>query len=143
MENNQATSYVGVGRRFVAHVVDLLISFLGLGFMLAALTGNLTATGFQMEGLAAFGLFLLMFVYFWLLEGLMGATLGKLLLGIEVQRVDGGRCGLVASLVRNLLRIIDGLLVYLVAAILVWNSEKRQRLGDMAAKTVVVRRRKK
>ena len=143
MENNQATSYVGVGRRFVAHILDLLISFLGLGFIVAALTDNLTSTGFHMEGFTALGLFVLMFAYFWLLEGLLGATLGKLMLGIEVQGVDGGRCGLVASLVRNLLRIIDGLLVYLVAAILVWNSEKRQRLGDMAAKTVVVRRRKK
>jgi uncharacterized RDD family membrane protein YckC len=43
------------------------------------------------------------------------------------------------SLVRSLLRIIDGLFVYLVGAILVWRSDMKQRFGDRVAKTVVVR----
>jgi uncharacterized RDD family membrane protein YckC len=44
-----------------------------------------------------------------------------------------------AALIRNILRIVDGLFVYLVGAILVWKSDKRQRLGDRVAHTVVVR----
>ncbi len=139
-ETGQNISYVGVGRRFVAHFADLIISFVGLGVAVAALTGDLTATGFRLQGLPALGLFVLIFAYFWLFEGLLGATPGKLLLGIRVKRVDGGSCGLVEALVRNLLRVVDALLFYLVAAVLVWSNDKRQRLGDMAAKTVVVRK---
>ncbi len=40
---------------------------------------------------------------------------------------------------RNVLRIIDGLpLFYLASAILIWTSEKKQRLGDRVADTIVV-----
>jgi len=35
-------------------------------------------------------------------------------------------------------RLVDVLFFYLVAAIAVWTSKKRQRLGDMAANTIVV-----
>ena len=40
---------------------------------------------------------------------------------------------------RNILRVIDGLLIYLIGAILIWKSDKKQRLGDSIAKTVVVK----
>jgi uncharacterized RDD family membrane protein YckC len=42
-------------------------------------------------------------------------------------------------MIRNLVRAVDAIFVYLVAAIAVWNSPLRQRLGDMAANTVVIR----
>jgi uncharacterized RDD family membrane protein YckC len=38
------------------------------------------------------------------------------------------------------LRIVDGLLAYLVAFVTVLISTKNQRLGDMAAHTLVVRK---
>jgi uncharacterized RDD family membrane protein YckC len=37
------------------------------------------------------------------------------------------------------LRLVDGLFSYLVAFITALTSDKRQRLGDMAANTLVVR----
>lgn len=40
---------------------------------------------------------------------------------------------------RNVLRLLDGLFFYLIAAILVWTSRNRQRLGDRVAGTAVVR----
>ena len=46
-----------------------------------------------------------------------------------------------ASIVRNLMRIVDGFCFYLVAAITVWVSKRKQRLGDMAAHTLVVKAR--
>jgi uncharacterized RDD family membrane protein YckC len=69
-----------------------------------------------------------------------GATLGKMLLRLRVVKTDGTPISRSESIIRNLLRIIDGLFYYLVGAILIWNSPLRQRLGDRAAKTVVVRR---
>jgi len=64
-----------------------------------------------------------------------------MLLGIKVVREDNGEVpGLGAATIRTLLRIIDGLFSYLVAFVAVLVSAKRQRLGDMAAHTLVVRK---
>ena len=48
--------------------------------------------------------------------------------------------GLGGATTRPLLRLIDGLFGYLVAFIAVLVSRKNQRLGDMAAHTLVVRK---
>jgi uncharacterized RDD family membrane protein YckC len=62
-----------------------------------------------------------------------------MLFGIKVVREDTGEVpGLKAATVRTLLRIVDGLFSYLVAFVAVLVSGKRQRLGDMAAHTLVV-----
>lgn len=133
--------HVSVGLRFVAQLIDGLIVFFGLGYLIAVLSGSTTRGGFELTGGPAFLLFFLGLAYFVLLEGLLGATLGKLAVGICVRAEDGQRCGLQAALVRNVLRVVDVLpLFYLVGAVLVWKSETRQRLGDRVAKTVVVRR---
>jgi uncharacterized RDD family membrane protein YckC len=81
------------------------------------------------------------FLYFIIMEGFMGATIGKFLLGIRVVKLDGSRIGLGAAIIRNLLRIIDALpTAYILGAILIWTSSRKQRLGDRVAHTVVVRR---
>ncbi len=77
--------------------------------------------------------------YFWICEGLFGATLGKALAGIQVRKESGSRCGLGPSLIRNLLRVVDGLGLYLFGFIVALFSNLRQRLGDQAAGTIVVK----
>ena len=82
--------------------------------------------------------------YFILMEGQRGATLGKMALGLRVVRMDGAPITMNEAVIRNLLRIVDALPVfipYLVGAILVWNSPLKQRLGDRVAKTMVIRTR--
>jgi uncharacterized RDD family membrane protein YckC len=79
------------------------------------------------------------FAYFAIMEGRFGQTLGKMALGIKVVREDGGRAGIREALLRTLLRIVDGIGTYLVALIVALISDKNQRLGDMVAKTLVVR----
>jgi len=57
-----------------------------------------------------------------------------------VVREDGGGVpGFRAALVRSLLRVVDGLFGYLVGFVAVLASERNQRLGGMAARTLVVR----
>lgn len=142
MAKNEAViteQYVSVGLRFVAVIIDVIVFFI-LGYLIAVITGSTTPDGFQLTGAPAFLLFLVSFLYLWLMEGMVGGTLGKLVLGLRVRMVDGSPCGLGPSLIRNLLRIVDALpFFYLVGAILVWNSDKRQRLGDRVANTVVVK----
>jgi uncharacterized RDD family membrane protein YckC len=77
--------------------------------------------------------------YFALMEGSRGQTIGKMITKIKVVREDGRPIDMNQALVRNILRIIDGLFAYLIGAILIWRSDKKQRLGDSVAKTVVVK----
>jgi uncharacterized RDD family membrane protein YckC len=79
-------------------------------------------------------------LYYILLKGYLGQTVGKMLLGIKVVREDDGEVpGLAGAAIRTLLRIVDGISSYLVAFITVLISGKNQRFGDMAAHTLVVR----
>lgn len=132
--------YVGVGLRAVATIIDALVLSV-LGYVIALFTGGTTADGFQLQGAPAFLLFALGLGYYSYMEVQFGWTLGKRAMGLKVVKLDGTPMDWPASLTRNLLRIIDGLFFYLVGAILVWTSDKKQRLGDRVAKTVVVRSR--
>lgn len=48
--------------------------------------------------------------------------------------------GFGAAVIRNVLRVVDGLFFYLVGALFALTSPRGQRLGDRAAHTLVVRR---
>ncbi|HEX9015742.1 MAG TPA: RDD family protein [Chloroflexota bacterium] len=133
-------AYQGLGKRFVALAVDSVV--LGvLGYVIAAFTGGTTSDGFSLNGLPAMLWFLVSFAYYILLEGLLGATVGKLVLGIRVVKADGSKCDIGAALIRNVLRIVDFLpFAYIVGIILIAASKQRQRVGDRVAGTVVVGR---
>lgn len=126
-----AQAYVSVGKRFLATLLDGLIFSL-ISWLLFFLT----------RGSAAFTLimFILVVGYFIVMEAMHGATVGKMALGILVLKTDLSPIDWRASVIRNLLRIVDGFFFYLVAAILVWTSSKRQRLGDWVANTLVIQK---
>ena len=48
-------------------------------------------------------------------------------------------CGFGRALIRNLLKLVDGFFNFMVGIILSALTEKWQRLGDMAARTIVIR----
>ncbi len=79
----------------------------------------------------------LLFLYGSLLETAWGATLGKALVGIKVFGTTRPR-SFSACAVRNLLRIIDGLGIYVVGTVVAGCSAARQRVGDIYARTVVI-----
>jgi len=142
-----AVTYASLGDRALAVILDLLVvGAVGwaAGMLLAPRFGGLTAEGFNLQGrpaLIIMGISALAFlVYYVCLEWWFGATLGKIVAGARITGVDGGPIDFRRSLVRNLLRVVDFVVFYLLAAILVLLTKKRQRLGDMAAHTVVTRR---
>jgi uncharacterized RDD family membrane protein YckC len=72
-----------------------------------------------------------------------GQTIGKRLFGLRVMDVHGLRLQLPQIAIRNLLRVVDMLPVfYLVGGLTAVFSRNAQRLGDMAANTIVTRERK-
>jgi uncharacterized RDD family membrane protein YckC len=129
---------VGVGRRAVAIIIDSILLCI-VGYVIAMVTGGTTETGFNMSGAPALFFFLIALVYYVVMEVTSGATIGKKVMGLKVVKEDGTPIDWGAGVIRNILRIIDGFFFYLVGAIVVWVSKKKQRLGDMAAHTLVVR----
>lgn len=120
---------VGVGPRAAAVIIDAILIGI-LGFIVDAALGT-----------GAYIIFaLLTLLYFPVMEKTQGATVGKMALGLKVVMEDGSPLTWGAAIIRTLLRIIDGLFVYLIGAILVWTSPKKQRLGDRVAKTLVIKR---
>jgi uncharacterized RDD family membrane protein YckC len=89
--------------------------------------------------LALAGAFVIYLIHTAASEALAGRTLGKRIVGLRVVRTDGGTPDAAALLIRNFLRIVDvGLIVPLVFIIF---SPLRQRVGDVAAGTIVIRDR--
>jgi len=121
----------------VAIIIDMIV--LGIiGWALGMAMGGATSTGFNLSGAPAFIWFLIALAYYVVMEVQMGGTLGKLAMGLKVVKESGEKMDWQASIIRNLLRIIDGIFFYLVGAIIVWVSKKKQRLGDIVAHTLVV-----
>jgi len=132
-----------------------LARFLAWALDLACLGGALTILGtlttpfsrLSPELAGALGLitfFVIKTTYSVLLEFFWrGQTLGKRLLRLRVLDSQGLRLSLSQVVVRNLLRAVDAIpLAYVVGGIAVLASRRRQRLGDLAAQTVVVRLRR-
>ena len=80
-----------------------------------------------------------MFLYFALFEGLIGATLGKWIVGLRVEQAGKGKPGLIKGFLRNSLRIVDGLPAFsILGIILILASPERARFGDRVAGTRVI-----
>lgn len=130
-------------RRSEAAILDtvFLVVTLGVvGFLVGALMGGGTAGGLGTALVfASFGTLVVVPFYYTTLEGYAGQTVGKRIVGIVVVRTDGSRCTWQASVVRNLVRVVDALPAFYLVGILVSRlNDRRQRLGDHAAGTVVV-----
>ncbi len=69
-----------------------------------------------------------------------GQSVGKRVLGIRVVRVDGQRAGMREAVLRSIVLIIDLVLSSgVIGSLLIATSRRRQRLGDMAANTVIIK----
>ncbi len=141
----------GLGSRFVACVVDWLIKAL---FVLLLVVLGLILTALVAAGGVPFGTYLflalLVTLYFLFSVGYKiyfevrrnGQTPGKKFAGIRVIRAGGGPVDFTAAGIRNLLALGDFVPpFYLVDGFFVLITKKGQRLGDMAAGTIVIRER--
>jgi len=130
----------GVGSRFVAAGIDLIIQLLLLGAAVVVFEGFGVGGGAS-GGLLALAAFLIFFAYdvsFEVLNG--GRTPGKRWNGLRVVRTGGQPVGFVASAIRNLLRLVDILPgLYLVGITSILVTDRNQRVGDLAGDTVVAR----
>ncbi len=148
-----ALQYRSVGIRFIAILIDGIIIGIISGIITAPLNvpmvtlSNFTNGNFQNVSVAPSGVasagglisVIIIFLYFTLLQGAYGQTVGKMAVKIKVVKEDGTKISYVDAFVRTLLLYVDFIpVLFLLGAILIWTSDKKQRLGDRSARTIVV-----
>jgi uncharacterized RDD family membrane protein YckC len=130
----------GLGSRFAALLVDALLQGAAFAALIVALVVS-DAGGYATAALVAVAVFALLFAYpvaFELQAG--GRTPGKRWSNLRVVCDDGSPVTFRSSALRNILRLVDVLpALYLVGSVAIFATRNNQRLGDLAAGTLVVR----
>lgn len=132
-----------IGDRILATLLDYLF-FLAY-FLLVIFIGVLTK-GRLYDSIAVVSLIFLPILFYDLLceTFLQGMSFGKMIMKIKVVKIDGTQAGFGAYLLRWLLRIVDTrILSGVVALITILINGKGQRIGDIAARTTVIKLKQK
>jgi len=125
-------------RRVLAGIIDVLIVGVGAAVVLAAGDG-LSGDGSDVRGALSAVILGWALYYYFALESGNGQTVGKRLMKLRVVRADGRPAGMREIGVRTILRVVDGFGMYIVGLIVMLvTGERRQRIGDLAASTMVV-----
>jgi len=146
-----SVAYADLSQRIIGAIVDGIIVVVVVGVLagLFALTTLGTLGLFRAGMMSAVpwmwapwmwlvGL-LIPICYYTYFEGTRGQTIGKKIMNIKVVKADGAPCDYGSAFVRNLLRLIDSQVIGLVGIVVISVTEKKQRVGDIVAKTVVVK----
>jgi uncharacterized RDD family membrane protein YckC len=139
-----------IGSRFLAIAFDTLLQTVAVGLIVGVAAairwfGSSAAPALSNWVTAALtlGTFAIYAAYFAFFESIWnGQTPGKRLVGLRVIDASGRPISVYAALVRNILRIVDSIPgIYAVAIISAIVTRRNQRLGDLAAGTLVIRER--
>lgn len=139
-----------VGRRVAQFIVDWLIIAVVNGALLALFLLSPTeqdgaidssAAGFWLIAAAVFVGSVAWSVFVWILRPAKrdGQTFGMTMLGLQVVAVDGSSATVGKLFVRTLLLIVDVGITPLVGLVSMFVTTRNQRIGDLAAGTVVRR----
>ena len=129
-------------RRVLAGLIDLIVVAAGAALILFAADALPSGSGSARDEVGS-GLYLLAMAwglyYYFACESGGGQTLGKRVMRLRVVRADGSAAGMREVGVRTILRVVDGVGLYLVGlVVMLVSGKRRQRLGDMAGGTIVV-----
>jgi uncharacterized RDD family membrane protein YckC len=140
----------GIGSRFIAILIDSVLWFAGL--MVLIIVFSVLAPAFHafnrlseqwVTAIVIFVVFLFQWGYFTLFEAFWnGQTPGKKIARIRVIQRSGRAIGILESMARNFIRMVDQIpSFYAVGIVAIFVTRQNQRLGDLAAGTLVVRDR--
>jgi uncharacterized RDD family membrane protein YckC len=143
-------SLATIGSRFLAVAIDTIIQIACAIVLLLVVAAGIWATGSL--GLAArpwvlavlvIGGFVIYYGYFAVFETLWnGQTPGKRMIGLRVIHASGRPISGWEAILRNVVRLVDQMpAIYAIGIVSVFVTERSQRLGDLAAGTVVVHER--
>jgi uncharacterized RDD family membrane protein YckC len=134
------------GARWFAALIDFFIIAI-FAFILLYCFGVKTteangSVSYHVEGFNAFlTYFVPWFIILPLIEGINnGQSIGKAIFGIRSTLADGSPITFSAAVVRHLLDFVDYMPFFgMVGLIVAGNSAHQQRVGDMVAKTIVIK----
>ena len=156
------TTYAGFWLRLAAYLIDYIIIYTVQSFVFVPVLGlmgisfaskmdnvenmsDAETMGMAMSFAAIMGatalLTTIIAILYWSLmeSSKYQATLGKMALGLRVSDVDGKNLDFVKSLIRNVCKIISGM-IFGIGYIMAGFTEKKQGLHDMIAGTLVVKK---
>lgn len=134
-----------IARRFLAGFIDYLIIFIGLFFYLYTFGEPNEEGGYGVSGFLA-----LIPPLFWGFmtigfEQIFGATFGNMFVDLKPVSINGidYELSFSQSFIRHLFDPVDMFFFGIVGILVINNSDKHQRIGDIVAKTIVVKSKKK
>jgi uncharacterized RDD family membrane protein YckC len=133
----------GLGSRFAAGAFDTFIQLVLLFVLSLVLLGE-GGSGLSQAVFYVLA-FVVLFGYYVIFETLNhGRTPGKALAGLRVVQAGGQAVGFMSSALRTIVRLADGFIILTfflvpVGMVSILATKKNQRLGDLAAGTVVIR----
>lgn len=127
-------------RRIFAGFIDYTI-ILSISFIYISIFGKMNDDGeYSVTGIKTLPILVFWFIYLCLIETFLNATLGNYIVKLKPVDLNTGKeINLKQSFLRHCVDIIDMFAFGIVAIIIIKNSEKSQRLGDLLAKTKVVK----
>jgi len=132
---------VGIGERILALVIDLFIFFLYFFLLdvIMSITDDLFTDRWTVFGIQSLLLLPIMFYSLYMHIIFNGRTVGKMIVKTRVVKVDGTPVHWSNFMIRWILRLVD-LWIFMgsISVLTILFSDKRQRLGDAAAGTVVI-----
>lgn len=88
---------------------------------------------------AAVGFLFIPWLFWGLMEGVSGGSIGKLVTGIRVRRKDGGKANIATCTVRFVAKIVSTLIIF-IGYIIAFFDRKKQTLHDKVANTLVLKK---
>lgn len=132
---------VGIGERILALVIDLFIFILYFFILdiVMSLSDDLFTDRWTLMGLQSLLMLPIMFYSLYMHIIFNGRTVGKMIVKTRVVKVDGTPVHWSNFMIRWMLRLVD-LWIFMgsISVLTILFSDKRQRLGDAAAGTVVI-----
>lgn len=144
MREIKFTPHKSIGDRFVAALIDYLIIWTFFFYFGYTFGEPNNEGGFSLNGFISLVPMLFWFFITIGLEQLLGATIGNKLIGIKPISQDQDYPDLTfsQSLKRHLLDPVDMFFFGLIAIVTIKNTPNNQRVGDIWAKTIVVKNNK-
>ncbi|WP_298549248.1 RDD family protein [uncultured Aquimarina sp.] len=130
-----------IGRRILAGFIDYIIIYTFFFTYLYAYGEPDSEGVYSVSGVLALPPILLWGLMTIGIEQLFGATIGNSIVGLKPVSINGidEKLSFGQSFIRHLLDPIDMFFFGLVGILAIKNSDKNQRVGDLAAKTIVLR----
>ncbi len=129
------------GSRLVAFVIDFFLVHISFGILKSII--DIIVPGSMFIRVVVFIEIAVLFFYHFMMEIFAdGQSLGKMLLKIKVVKLNGAEPSISDHLLRMIFLLVDFLFTAgILGSVLIISSEKKQRLGDIAAGTTLIKKK--